>query len=687
MSDDDFMCAGFPERDGSSDDDFVMGMPAPRRRVAGAPALVESGEGGEGSVESSEDFVVAGGGGIDHGVRPRKGRRPRAQGRIEGSFWALAASGDEGSAGFGRQYVFALIRMTWKLIHPPYNVGNRNDAGTLECTADRCLSLQRSVALPENIHVPCGAAAALQVSTICDQSSLDLGNGMSLTLGDFLSTEGVVCQCVVKCSDAEVAKVSGVATDGVPRVFRSAPVHSRGPFPRIISGGQPNKKDLKLWRKTASANYTTAGSASAPGPSNPPPTAADPLLHLPEGPTFERWSSAEYSRKNIRGRVEIDPVRKIRAINVAQHLRQPALFQQVLEGCIDYLGMEEGNMAIVHDYALDPSRATMDRALARADVVAMNLQRRQFQKWRQEDAVRTINVYSDASPVVGAELQGMILDVNLKDGSMVRITLPGSTLAYGFCGTLSKSVALLHALWLVGGPRADDIRWLCSKIRSLTTDFGVEMHLLEAPDVIDAFIHFMGGAPLEKVASLVKNGLRMWPRALRIAGWSHSIGGIMKTAAEAFTHWPSHLADERSLCKFYKNVTYRRHIVRVLAGRHPEADLPKILKSFTAGFAKWRYETECEVLRQLLPLRDLCESKMDPALFPKVQDQEELDRVFKACRRKEFWRWAQVVFPEVFQRLEHLRKWGMVCDHAHCEELRKASNYRKHIPCPRTAKT
>ena len=62
MSDDDFTCAGFPERDDSSDDDFVMGMPAPRRRVAGAPALAESGEGGEGSVESSEDFVVAGGG-------------------------------------------------------------------------------------------------------------------------------------------------------------------------------------------------------------------------------------------------------------------------------------------------------------------------------------------------------------------------------------------------------------------------------------------------------------------------------------------------------------------------------------------------------------------------------------------------------------------------------------------------
>ena len=115
--------------------------------------------------------------------------------------------------------------------------------------------------------------------------------------------------------------------------------------------------------------------------------------------------------------------------------------------------------------------------------------------------------------------------------------------------------------------------------------------------------------------------------------------------------------------------------------------MPRLLASFTAGFAKWRYETECEVLRQLLPLGDLCENKLVPVLFPKVQDQAELDRVFMACRRKGFWRWAKVAFPEVFQRLEHLRKWGMVCDHERCEELRKDCNYRKHIECPRTAKT
>ena len=386
--------------------------------------------------------------------------------------------------------------------------------------------------------------------------------------------------------------------------------------------------------------------------------------------------------RKVAGHIETDPVRTIHAINVAQHLRQPALFQTVLEGCIDYLGLEEeANPEITHDVGLDPSRQHMDCSLARADAVAMLLQRRQFQAWRQGNSVRSISVYSDGSPVVGAELQGMIIDVNFYDNTTEQITLPGSTLAYGFCGSMSKSVALLHALWLVAGPTADDLRWVCSKIMSFTTDFGIEMHLLEAPDVIDAYLARMNGQPLHKVAHLVKHDVRMWANALRMAGWSHTMGNIMKFAAESFPLWPVYLKHERGLCKFFKNHTYRKHIVRLLAPAHPESRTQ--LRGFTAGFAKWRYETEHEVLKQLLKNRDLCETKLDPAMFSNPQDQEEMNSVFRGCKDKGFWRWANVAFRDVFDRLEKLRKWGMVCPHDECEKLRKESGYRKQIRCDR----
>ena len=126
----------------------------------------------------------------------------------------------------------------------------------------------------------------------------------------------------------------------------------------------------------------------------------------------------------------------------------------------------------------------------------------------------------------------MILDVMFKDESLERIVLPGSTLAYGHSDTLSKGVALLWALFLVAGPTEADVRLACDHVRSLTTDFGVEMHILEVPDILPAFFKWIGGTPLDRCAQFVNNERRLWRRALRVAGWSHTLGGIMKSLAE-----------------------------------------------------------------------------------------------------------------------------------------------------------
>ena len=66
--------------------------------------------------------------------------------------------------------------------------------------------------------------------------------------------------------------------------------------------------------------------------------------------------------------------------------------------------------------------------------------------------MRSINVYSDASPVAGVELQGMIVDINLTVGKKLRIILPGSTLAYGHTDTMAKGVALIWGIFLIAGP-------------------------------------------------------------------------------------------------------------------------------------------------------------------------------------------------------------------------------------------
>jgi hypothetical protein len=106
------------------------------------------------------------------------------------------------------------------------------------------------------------------------------------------------------------------------------------------------------------------------------------------------------------------------------------------------------------------------------------------------------------------------------------------------------------------------------------------------------------------------------------------MGNIMKDTAEKFPQWPSFLGMMRSMVKFYKNTSYREHIRRRLVWT---AEEDKTLKHFTASFAKWRYETVFEVLRQLLDYRQI--SALVPReLFARAQDQEETSAFFARAR-------------------------------------------------------
>ena len=94
-----------------------------------------------------------------------------------------------------------------------------------------------------------------------------------------------------------------------------------------------------------------------------------------------------------------------------------------------------------------------------------------------------------------------------------------------------------------------------------------------------------------------------------------------------------------------------------------------------------------KVLKDLIRLRELCEGPLSErflALFRQAQEQKEIKSALAGCRDKPFWRWASVSSMEIFTGLELQRKWGMICSHPECEDLRKQSNYKKHIRCDGT---
>ena len=164
---------------------------------------------------------------------------------------------------------------------------------------------------------------------------------------------------------------------------------------------------------------------------------------------------------------------------------------------------------------------------------------------------------------------------------------------------------------------------------------------MEAPDILQAFVTWVKGVELHLVQTSVNQDARAFPRALRVYGWSHFIGNIMKSTANRLDSWPLYLRHLRELCRFFRNDSYRQHIRRRL--RTLPAHLKVLLKkAFTAGFAKWRYETLAEALRQIGNLIEVCRL-LSPELFAGAQDEEQIARVMEACRGTKFLKWVVVV--------------------------------------------
>lgn len=163
------------------------------------------------------------------------------------------------------------------------------------------------------------------------------------------------------------------------------------------------------------------------------------------------------------------------------------------------------------------------------------------------------------------------------------------------------------------------------------------------------------------------------------------MGNLMKEAGKYFKEYPQWLEWLRAMCRFFRIQHYRTHLVRVLRNvvqDDEELDLAPTLKYFTASFAKWRYETLHHCLESLLALRILCQRYMRRELFGAVEDVELLQTVLRACASVEFWQWIACSFTVIYQPLEHLRRWGMVCS---CHEQERREQ-RCKIDCPRNGR-
>ena len=331
------------------------------------------------------------------------------------------------------------------------------------------------------------------------------------------------------------------------------------------------------------------------------------------------------------------------------------------------------------DSSKDPATHTLQNALSKLDIVDCLLLRREFTADCIHDRIWTISLYSDSSPVSGDETQGMIMDVLYKDRSTKRLTLPGTTLAYGMFDAVNKTVGLMHAMWLVAGPSAKVIRYLCEKTVSVTTDMGTEVGTLMMPDFTDAFCEFMAGRPFETCNTLIDYSRRWLPNAVRVGGWSHGWGNVMKTGSAKCSQWPQRLSQMQVLTSFLRNETWRTYIAKSCKQIGAAGVEMDALTHTVHGFAKWRYETIGNVMRDLLKLRSACRH-VRAEWFQNPQDKEQLKECLAACADEELWDFMEVAHREVFAKCEGCRHWGMVCDCPEHQEKRREGGV-VHVPC------
>ena len=201
----------------------------------------------------------------------------------------------------------------------------------------------------------------------------------------------------------------------------------------------------------------------------------------------------------------------------------------------------------------------------------------------------------------------MVVDIVTKAEQVRRVVMPGGSVFYGCQDAIAKTMVFIWAAWLLFGPELRHMEHFRQKVRCWSTDNGVESLSVELPDCLSAFLAWVGGASMLSCAPLVKFS-RICFRSLRVNGWNHSCGNVMKRVAASYQRWPQVLDGIRNLTRFWRNHSWREWVVRVLSCKFP--GFAKRTGTFTAGCAKWRFETIPECQRQLGPLRDVCEKGM-----------------------------------------------------------------------------
>lgn len=306
-----------------------------------------------------------------------------------------------------------------------------------------------------------------------------------------------------------------------------------------------------------------------------------------------------------------------------------------------------------------PSARVLLRARARLDCVAMLCSRLDFAgKYRRPDGGgRCLYVYCDSSPSKGREIFGSILDVYLHGVRETTLTLPGALLSHGFTGALSKVATFVWQLWLVAGPDVSRFQEVLEDVRCVTCDYGVEANIPNCRDFIASWVreHLNVNPPRPEFEA----SPYMFSMSVHVPDWNHLTGALLERTTSSLKLWPKMLKYMRAACEFLRVADYRDTFGDWLF-RQGFEHLQSTMTSFSASFARWRYETLHRVTVALLVVEVPCSQLARKEIWGEVQEGRRRDDFLEAVGSDMFWKWLRTFSP-IFVEIDRFRSWSRGC--------------------------
>lgn len=212
------------------------------------------------------------------------------------------------------------------------------------------------------------------------------------------------------------------------------------------------------------------------------------------------------------------------------------------------------------------------------------------------------------------------------------------------------------------------VHLLCARfasVRILLSDMGTEMHLIEAPNVLDCFFEFLRTGQVR--AELVNPNSRLFPNALYLPGWMHLWDGIARDVCAGLLWFPDMLAQLRGCIAFFRQLQIRD---RIRGLKLWTAEQVESLNYFPHCFAKWRWGTLHGAVKGIFDIRFLCThwQAVKAEVFGCSRDSPTEQVVDAAFSSDLFWLRLEVV-RFLLAKTETLRTWGAGC-YCHEKELR-----------------